>query len=89
VPGTTEDSSDTLTIEVVSVTLTGLRQVVAGYAAVRSAGSVVGLQPLTDGRATVVLPPYTKQGQQPLTVEYLGSSLAEAVSRTVTFTVTN
>jgi 5'-nucleotidase len=113
VPGTTNDSADALTIDVVkatpvmavtvqpdtirkgktrpqvSVTLTAPGQVVSGYVAVRSGGSVVGLDPLSDGRATVVLPTYKSKGQQTVTVQYLGSDLAEAVSRSVTFTVTN
>jgi hypothetical protein len=44
---------------------------------------------LTDGRTTISLPPYDKRGDQTVSVEYLGSDLAEAVTSKATITVEN
>lgn len=71
------------------VDLSAPGQTVTGYVTVRQDGAILALEPLAAGRATLTLPPYKKQGQQTVTVSYLGSDLAEAVDRQVTFTVRN
>ncbi len=71
------------------VALTAPGQVVSGYVVVRQDGAVIGFEELTDGRATLTLPTYDRRGEQTVTVEYHGSDLAEAVTRSVTFTVQN
>jgi predicted extracellular nuclease len=71
------------------VTLTAPGQVVTGYVVVRQGGAVLGFERLVDGHATITLAPYKKKGQQTVSVEYLGSDLAEAVTTPVTFTVQN
>jgi hypothetical protein len=72
-----------------AVSLAAPGQVVSGYVVVRQGGAVLGFEKLADGRATVTLPTYDKKGQQTVTVEYLGSDLAEPVTKPVTFTVQN
>jgi hypothetical protein len=113
VPGTTNDSSTSLQVDVVratpdmqvtvqpdtikkkktkpvvDVSLTAPGQVVTGTVEVRRAGAVIGTGTLSDGRTSITLPAYDKSGNQVVTVEYLGSDLAEGVSRQVSFTVTN
>ena len=64
-------------------------QTVTGYLVVRQAGSILAFEPLTDGSATVTLPAYRHKGAQRVDVEYLGSDLADPVSRQVDFTVGN
>ena len=64
-------------------------QTVTGYLVVRRAGSILAFEPLTDGSATLALPAYRHKGTQTVSVEYLGSDLAEPVSRQITFTVQN
>ena len=64
-------------------------QTVKGTVVVRQAGSILGVERLTDGDATVVLPPYKKKGEETVTVSYLGSDLAAEATRQVTFTVQN
>ena len=64
-------------------------QTVTGTVVVRQAGSVLGVEQLAGGDATVVLPPYKKKGEETVTVDYLGSDLATEVTRQVTLTVQN
>jgi predicted extracellular nuclease len=71
------------------VSLTARGQVVSGYVVVRQDGDLLAFEQLVDGQAGVVLPTYQKKGEQTVRVEYLGSDLAEPVSRTVRFTVVN
>ena len=71
------------------VALAAPGQVVSGTVVVRQNGAILGVEQLADGHATVVLPPYKQKGTETVTVQYLGSDLAEAVSKTVTFTVQN
>jgi predicted extracellular nuclease len=71
------------------VALAAPGQVVSGTVVVRQNGAILGVEQLADGHATVVLPPYKQKGTETLTVQYLGSDLAEAVSKTVTITVQN
>ena len=59
----------------------------SGTVVVRQNGSILGVEQLVDGHATVVLPSYKHKGTETVTVQYLGSDLAEAVTRAVTFTV--
>ena len=70
-------------------TLTAPGQIVTGYVVVRQDGAVLGVEQLVDGHATITLPPYKKKGEETVSVEYLGSDLAEAVTTPVTFTVQN
>ena len=69
------------------VALAAPGQVVSGTVVVRQNGSILGVEQLVDGHATVVLPSYKQKGTETVTVQYLGSDLAEAVTRAVTFTV--
>ncbi|MEO5709080.1 MAG: ExeM/NucH family extracellular endonuclease [Nocardioidaceae bacterium] len=71
------------------VALTAPGQVVTGYVVVRQNGSILAFEPLSAGRATITLPTYKQKGQETVSVEYLGSDLAEAVTKSVTFTVQN
>jgi len=64
-------------------------QTVTGYLVVRQSGSILAFEPLTQGGATVTLPAYRHKGGQTVSVEYLGSDLADAVTRQVDFTVEN
>ena len=77
------------TSPVLQVALAAPGQTVTGYVAARSNGQTVDLQPLAAGRATLTLPPYKKQGDFVVTVQYLGSDLANPVSRNVTVHVSN
>jgi hypothetical protein len=74
---------------VVKVSLTAPGQVATGTVVVRQGGAVIGTGTLSDGRTSITLPAYDKSGNQVVTVEYLGSELAEGVSRQVSFAVTN
>jgi 5'-nucleotidase len=78
-----------VTQPLLDVRLEAAGQVVTGYVVVRQDGAILGFEQLTDGRATVTLPSYKKKGTQTVTVEYLGSELAEAVTKAVTFDVEN
>lgn len=71
------------------VALAATGQVVGGTVVVRQDGAVLGVEQLVGGRATVVLPPYKQKGTEKVTVQYLGSDVAEPVSRKVTITVQN
>ena len=76
-------------LSVVSVALTAPGQVVSGSVVVRQGGAVIGTGTLSDGKTSITLPAYSKSGNQVVTVEYLGSDLAEGVTRQVSFTVEN
>ena len=69
------------------VALTAPGQVVSGTVVVRQDGSILAVEQLDGGRTTLVLPPYKHKGEQRVTVQYLGSELAEAVIEQVPFTV--
>ena len=69
------------------VALAAPGQVVSGTVVVRQGGSILAVEQLDGGRTTVVLAPYKHEGEQTVTVQYLGSELAEAVTQQVTFTV--
>ena len=71
------------------VTLSAAGQTVTGYVVVRQDGAILGFEQLVDGHTTITLAPYKKKGQQTVSVQYLGSDLAEAVTTPVTFTVQN
>src|SRR3954447_14026630 len=111
VPGTTNDSADTLTLRVVkatpsvkvavspktvhrkrtharlAITLAAPGQTVSGYVAVRSQGRAVDVVRLSGGSATVTLPAYPTTGRKAVTVKYLGSDLANEVSKRLTIRV--
>jgi hypothetical protein len=74
---------------VLHVSLSAPEQVVSGYVLVRQGRNVLGYARLTDGRAAIVLPPFSQRGDQLVEVDYLGSDLAEPVSKDVTITVRN
>ena len=69
------------------VALAASGQVVSGTVVVRQNGSILAVEQLDSGRTTLVLAPYKHAGGQQVSVQYLGSELAEPVSRQVTFTV--
>ncbi|NUS50487.1 MAG: ExeM/NucH family extracellular endonuclease [Nocardioidaceae bacterium] len=71
------------------VSLTAPGQTVTGFVAAQSDGETADLRELGDGRATLTLPTYKKRGDYLVTVRYLGSDLAEAVSRDVVVHVEN
>jgi hypothetical protein len=77
------------TSPVLDVTLSARGQVVTGYVVVRQNGSILGLEQLSGGHASITLPPYKKKAKETVTVEYLGSDLAEAVTQQVTIDVEN
>jgi 5'-nucleotidase len=69
------------------VALAAPGQVVSGTVVVRQNDSILAVEQLDGGRTTLVLAPYKHEGEQRVTVQYLGSELAEAVTQQVTFTV--
>ncbi len=69
------------------VALAAPGQVVSGTVVVRQNRSILGVEQLADGHATVALASYKKKGTQTVTVQYLGSDLAETATKAVTFTV--
>ena len=69
------------------VALAAPGQVVGGTVVVRQGTSILAVEQLDGGRTTLVLAPYKHEGEQRVTVQYLGSELAEAVIQQVTFTV--
>ena len=70
-----------------TIRLSAPGQTVGGYVTVRAKGHQVARVRLVDGRARVTLPAYATTGVKHPMVRYAGSSIAEPVSRRVSFRV--